>query len=365
VANTEVGGIALKRFNYDPGNTNAEITFLRGSTADDAAILFKTTPGSGVLTNRMIIDKLGNVGIGTTSPAKKLHISEGDILLDNDQAIRIGDNGGTARKVLTLNTFDDVELGSTGTDNIRFTNSAGEVMRLQDSTGYLGVGTTSPESKLHLYSATANTLLLLESGDRYATMSLKDNSSTQASGISVDGDDLRILSSGTEAIRIDSNQKVGIGTTSPQGNLHVVAGNNEGDPTWGANTMILQRNTASNYVARLAIIAGSQSTSEVSFGDKDAVAIGAIIFSHSNNSMNFNAGGGTRMTIGNSGDVGIGTTSPTDKLDINSDTMRLRTAKTPSSASDTGTQGQIAWDSNYFYICVATDTWQRVAHATW
>ena len=39
--------------------------------------------------------------------------------------------------------------------------------------------------------------------------------------------------------------------------------------------------------------------------------------------------------------------------------------KTPSSASDTGTTGQIAWDADYIYVCVATDTWKRVAIATW
>lgn len=37
----------------------------------------------------------------------------------------------------------------------------------------------------------------------------------------------------------------------------------------------------------------------------------------------------------------------------------------PSSASDTGTAGQIAWDADYIYICTATDTWERVAVATW
>lgn len=37
----------------------------------------------------------------------------------------------------------------------------------------------------------------------------------------------------------------------------------------------------------------------------------------------------------------------------------------PASASDTGTAGQIAYDADYFYICVATDTWKRVAIATW
>ena len=55
----------------------------------------------------------------------------------------------------------------------------------------------------------------------------------------------------------------------------------------------------------------------------------------------------------------------TGSVSTSGDTIRIDTAKTPSSASDTGTTGQIAWDATYFYICVATDTWQRVAHATW
>lgn len=38
---------------------------------------------------------------------------------------------------------------------------------------------------------------------------------------------------------------------------------------------------------------------------------------------------------------------------------------TPASASATGTTGSIAWDANYIYICTATNTWKRVAIATW
>lgn len=37
----------------------------------------------------------------------------------------------------------------------------------------------------------------------------------------------------------------------------------------------------------------------------------------------------------------------------------------PSSAGDTGTAGMIRWDANYIYICTATNTWKRVAIATW
>ena len=39
--------------------------------------------------------------------------------------------------------------------------------------------------------------------------------------------------------------------------------------------------------------------------------------------------------------------------------------KTPANAGDTGTKGEICWDASYIYVCTATDTWKRVAIATW
>ena len=40
-------------------------------------------------------------------------------------------------------------------------------------------------------------------------------------------------------------------------------------------------------------------------------------------------------------------------------------ARTIANANDTGTEGEICWDADYIYICVGTDTWKRVAIATW
>ena len=37
----------------------------------------------------------------------------------------------------------------------------------------------------------------------------------------------------------------------------------------------------------------------------------------------------------------------------------------PASASATGTTGSIVADADYIYVCTATDTWKRVAIATW
>lgn len=37
----------------------------------------------------------------------------------------------------------------------------------------------------------------------------------------------------------------------------------------------------------------------------------------------------------------------------------------PASATAAGTAGQLAYESGFLYVCVATDTWEKVAIATW
>ena len=63
--------------------------------------------------------------------------------------------------------------------------------------------------------------------------------------------------------------------------------------------------------------------------------------------------------------IGINTDQPTEALDINANSIRLRNNLTPSSATALGAAGQICWDANYIYICIATDTWRRIPHDTW
>jgi hypothetical protein len=43
-------------------------------------------------------------------------------------------------------------------------------------------------------------------------------------------------------------------------------------------------------------------------------------------------------------------------------TNKVATASAPTSSTATGTAGEIRYDANYVYICVATDTWQRIAY---
>lgn len=45
--------------------------------------------------------------------------------------------------------------------------------------------------------------------------------------------------------------------------------------------------------------------------------------------------------------------------------LRLTSSNPPANAGSSGEAGTITWDSNYIYVCVATNTWKRVAIATW
>lgn len=65
------------------------------------------------------------------------------------------------------------------------------------------------------------------------------------------------------------------------------------------------------------------------------------------------------------GVFGASTVDPSAAVDINEDHFRMRVAKTPASAGDSGNAGDICWDSDYVYVCIATDTWKRAQIATW
>lgn len=62
----------------------------------------------------------------------------------------------------------------------------------------------------------------------------------------------------------------------------------------------------------------------------------------------------------------FGAASIPDAFSFHSDsTLQLHQSRTPASATATGSVGMICWDASYLYVCTATNTWRRVAHATW
>jgi hypothetical protein len=132
--------------------------------------------------NRMIIKDNGNLGLGTTDPDRKLHI-----VGDNPRILLEGSPGNP--EVNFKNTDDaSSEVWAlykhSTTGDLRFYQN-GDKLSIQDSTGYLGMGTTSPRARLHIQcTALDSSALYAESNDLagYGVYGKNHNSGTGVVG---------------------------------------------------------------------------------------------------------------------------------------------------------------------------------------
>tara|TARA_B100001778_G_C18409398_1_gene548029 strand:- start:389 stop:796 length:408 start_codon:yes stop_codon:yes gene_type:complete len=53
--------------------------------------------------------------------------------------------------------------------------------------------------------------------------------------------------------------------------------------------------------------------------------------------------------------------STINQLKVANNHLVISTAQTPGSNSATGAAGEIAWDTDYIYVCIADNIWKRVA----
>ena len=70
-------------------------------------------------------------------------------------------------------------------------------------------------------------------------------------------------------------------------------------------------------------------------------------------------------TFTNAVTLSAGATATTGNITATAGDLVITAPTTPASASATGTIGTIAWDTGFLYVCTATDTWERVAVASW
>jgi hypothetical protein len=115
-------------------------------------------------------------------------------------------------------------------------------------------------------------------------------------------------------VLIDHNGNFGIGTQAPASRLHVVNGTSGATPFSTSDFVIEDNASAFQH-----FITPDDVESGLLFGDPSATVGGGIIFNNAatNNGMQFRAGGNTtRMTLDGSGNLGIGTTAPINRLTI-------------------------------------------------
>ncbi|MHC4657995.1 MAG: hypothetical protein ACYS83_02305 [Planctomycetota bacterium] len=173
---------------------------------------------------------LGNVGIGTASPSKKLHVNgQGRF----DGALFFGAEGdagtftwGASEFIIKAQSGKSFSLGSN--------NTAGSLVI--DTSGNVGIGTTNPDSKLKVAGAIHST----SGGFKFP------DGTTQTSAAATDGHSLDAADgSPANAVYVDNSGKVGIGTTSPQEKVDIrgnayISGNVEigGSAIGGTSVMV-------------------------------------------------------------------------------------------------------------------------------
>jgi hypothetical protein len=298
---------------------------LGGTTNYLARWTSATTLGTGAT-----YDNGTSVGIGTTSPAAKLHVDDGagaalyvglstNIYYRAYEHIWQGINGTTER--MRIDPSGNVGIGTTSPGTILDISSSLAIARIR------GGGSTNQGAAFYVAKSDGNTLTAF--GDSSAIIGGAPNSSSMI--WTTTSTPLVFHLNGSERMRITADGNVGIGTTSPSATLQV--GTNISDT--GSQTVRISRavGSANTVVEALHIDSGG-----TSFNQGVAITIGyksSLYGDYVSRIVNFNdtgvtqatklqlqtqAAGGTTWNTGilidNIGNVGIGTTSPSSLLTV-------------------------------------------------
>jgi hypothetical protein len=184
--------------------------------------------GSGGGTRALDITSAGNVGIGTTSPSAKLHVSStGETTLTIDST-----SSGTARINLTgagggagaiTSTVGGLYLNASGNNPLTFNTSGSERMRVAGD-GNVGIGITSPSTPLHIAkNSTYNNVST--AAFRIANITSPNKGIDFGYDNTADVGFIQGIEFGVQAKNLSLQSdggSVGIGTTTPAAKLEIV-----------------------------------------------------------------------------------------------------------------------------------------------
>ena len=212
------GGAATQYFNltYDSGSTNT-VGFDTGASGE---YTFSVNTAE-----KMRIDSSGNVGIGTSSPTGKLTVNSS---ASNEGVIRLGDHATYYGELSRINATDEVRLSSNGgSQNLTFHTANTERLRI-NSSGNVGIGTSSPASSVgscvdatgpllvggHINSHQTNKSVIENNSNN---MKLRAYGATSGTGYMTFNTGGGGDAADAEAMRIDAAGNVGIGVVPTSG----------------------------------------------------------------------------------------------------------------------------------------------------
>jgi len=333
-----------QNFTIDHSVSTSLTTFANGVALDTAGFVFN--PRAGVEAMRIL--GTGNVGIGTESPEELLELvkesanpnlaitayhdtetTRGSLVfrkadgsaaspgLVDDNAIlgRINAVGYDGSDFVTTGAFIKFQINGTpaadkmptdiefGTADGVISNSVATKMIIKND-GNIGIGTTTPDTQLSIVG----------SGDAVVPLSVVGNSSDQTGNLLEIGE----YATATPSFVITSAGNLGIGTTSPDVLLHI--GDNVPGTVSGAEDVMISGMLEVDNVAYFDSWIVARNSTYIN--DDKYLYFGSsgnsyIKYDSANDKTDFfDVGAGAGMTIDNTGNLGIGTTSPDQLLEV-------------------------------------------------
>jgi len=341
---------------YFENTTNSQAYSIRATGTN--FVIRDNTSGNDKIT----LTNTGNLGLGVVPSAWSsiFNVIEGPrgsviAFQNNGNSLKLGSNfyfTGANYNYINTNAaarYDaDAEhrwyLAPSGTagNAISFT----QAMTL-DASGRLGVGTTSPAYKLDIAGFANST-----SGFRVTDGTI-DNRISWASGNvgffgTISNHPIAFYTNEIERLRITSGGNVGIGTTSPANRLQVNVSSNDTGGYIDASYPLYLRNTSTTSNSYVGIYFGGGfgvgATIETQFPSPSTSDEGILKFSTRNSSGSI----AERLRITSGGLLGLGTTSPANKMDVVGDGIRTSADQSTSAflvLAGTATEGRITVSS--------------------